>query len=302
MKPLALSSLFSVNLILGAAAGNRSELLSQISLKEQQLAKIQKELVVLRSKLATPSGPGGSYTVKTGDTIHSIARELEVSSASLMECNKISDPTKLAIGRILTIPGTASTQASAAKPGQASKAKTKAKDYVVSKGDTFYSIARRHRMSLDQLKTLNPNVSSHLISPGQVLTVSAPVATTPQPAPTPAPSSPSTTTKTPAIASNPPSARKPDPKPQSLPSASPAPILNVEKEAPAPLPPSPDILKENEPATAPAIPKVILTEEMTFEEFAEKHGTTTDLLNELNGWSLPKSIILARGSEIHLPQ
>ena len=285
MRPWAFSSLLAVSLTFGVSGETRSELLSQISLKEKQLAEIQKELIVLRNKLAIPDAPGSSYTVKTGDTIHSIAKEFKVAAEALKKQNKVTDPTKLAIGRILVIPATTAPERIASTPSSPKKAG----DYVVSKGDTFYSIARRHRMPLDQLKALNPNVSTHLISPGQIITVSALSAPEPPVMPrTPAP------------------APTPEPKPEVQPPAPPNPELSEKKtkveEDPIPLPPSPAILKENDPVPPPTVPSVILTEEMTFEEFAEKHDTTTESLNELNGWSLPKATILARGSEIQLPQ
>ena len=43
--------------------------------------------------------------------------------------------------------------------------------YIVKKGDTLYSIARRYNMSVDNLKTLN-NLTSNEIQIGQVLKVS----------------------------------------------------------------------------------------------------------------------------------
>ena len=42
-------------------------------------------------------------------------------------------------------------------------------------------------------------------------------------------------------------------------------------------------------------------EETTFEQFAAKHGTTTDRLNELNGLDLAAETVLAKGSELYVP-
>ena len=47
---------------------------------------------------------------------------------------------------------------------------------------------------------------------------------------------------------------------------------------------------------------IILTDIITFEAFASKHNTNTKLLNVLNGWNLPKTTILAGGSEILVPK
>ena len=64
-------------------------------------------------------------------------------------------------------------------------------------------------------------------------------------------------------------------------------------------PPTPPVVQEKRPA---AVSSIILTDETTFDAFASKHGTSTEQLNALNGWNLPKVMMLARGSEIFVPQ
>ena len=61
------------------------------------------------------------------------------------------------------------------------------------------------------------------------------------------------------------------------------------------------------PATAPQASPTIdyskpikITEKMTFEEFARKHNTTTDRINELNNLNLDPSSSLAKGSEFYV--
>jgi hypothetical protein len=64
-------------------------------------------------------------------------------------------------------------------------------------------------------------------------------------------------------------------------------------------PPTPPVVQEKRPT---AVSSIILTDETTFDAFASKHGTSTEQLNALNGWNLPKVMMLARGSEIFVPQ
>jgi LysM repeat protein len=55
-------------------------------------------------------------------------------------------------------------------------------------------------------------------------------------------------------------------------------------------------------ADKPAIVTVAVDAEMTFGEFAAKHGTDIARLNELNGLDLDASTLLAKGSELYVPQ
>ncbi len=50
-----------------------------------------------------PAGPG-SYIIQPGDTLHSIAKRHGLSEKRLAEANGITDPTKVAVGKALTIP------------------------------------------------------------------------------------------------------------------------------------------------------------------------------------------------------
>ena len=50
-----------------------------------------------------PAGPG-SYIIQPGDTLHSIAKRHGLSEKRLAEANGIADPTKIAVGKALTIP------------------------------------------------------------------------------------------------------------------------------------------------------------------------------------------------------
>ena len=50
------------------------------------------------------SATGDTYTVAKGDNPYKIAKKLGVSYESLLEVNKIEDPTKLQIGTVLKVP------------------------------------------------------------------------------------------------------------------------------------------------------------------------------------------------------
>lgn len=50
-----------------------------------------------------PAGPG-TYIIQPGDTLYSIAKRHGLSEKRLAEANGITDPTKVAVGKALTIP------------------------------------------------------------------------------------------------------------------------------------------------------------------------------------------------------
>lgn len=112
------------------------------------------------------AAPGGTYKVKSGDTLYKIARAHNTSVKSLCAANNLRENSAIKVGQKLNIPGGAGrTQAAAAradKPAQASrptadKAKT---TYTVRSGDTLWSIARKHKvnpMALLELNRMNRN-------------------------------------------------------------------------------------------------------------------------------------------------
>ena len=268
-----------------------------------------------------------TYTVKAGDTISSISRMHKVSPTGLMKLNKISDPTKLRIGQSLSVRSTSSSKSSSS-----SSRSIKTSNYKVAKGDTFYSIARRNKLSINQLRALNPNVSASRISPGQNIKVTG------KPAPAPQKQSIAKLAKKPVSSTRNTQSSKNTvqasnykkisaattlaPKPaapapnletaaavrialkhevESMPIAAP-PIPPTVQEIPVIEQAAPEPVEDSFPVVTSSVSSVILTQETTFDAFAEKHGTDTVQLNALNGWNLPKATVLARGSEIYVPK
>jgi LysM repeat protein len=267
----------------------------QISNKEKQLAKIQKELHELRSKLSAINVE--KYTVKQGDTLHSIARSNGVSVSSIIEWNKITEPEKLKVGEAIIVSELPSPPISTTPRNIRSFSSEKSADYVIARGDTFYSIARLNKMNLSELRALNPNVNIHLLSPGKKLRISGNL-----PATSLRPKRQEVLivkdAEKPQINNS--TLKPPVPKEISKSTAS-STIETTNSPAPgypSNLPQPPIVgARENSSKTK----SIILTDVITFEAFASRHGTNTKLLNALNGWNLPKTTILAGGSEILVP-
>ena len=134
-------------------------------------------------------GEERTHLVQRGETFFSIARSFGVSVDDLMRHNGITDPSRLQAGLRLRIPGTAgsgSNPAATAAPAAAPAVAT----YRVVRGDTLFSIARRHEVTVASLRAANGLAENHVLREGQVLRLPpearAPVAAAPPPARPPA--------------------------------------------------------------------------------------------------------------------
>ena len=93
------------------------------------------------------------YQVKPGDTLYSIAGKYNISVNELKSLNNL-DNNNLSIGQLLNVPSGLSLVNS----------------YIVEKGDTLYSIAKKFDISVNRLKEYN-NLSNNLLSVGQKLLI-----------------------------------------------------------------------------------------------------------------------------------
>ena len=93
------------------------------------------------------------YTVKSGDSLWSISRKFGITVDELKSANNLSS-NLLSVGQNLIIPG---------KEAQATS-----DEYVVKKGDTLYSIARKYNTSVDNLKSIN-NITTDSLAIGQII-------------------------------------------------------------------------------------------------------------------------------------
>ena len=103
-----------------------------------------------------PVEDGNYYTVKSGDSLWSIAKKYNVSVADLKEANGLTS-SKLSIGDVLKIP---------------TKVETPKKEnvYVVKSGDSLYKIAQNYDTTVSELIQLNKLTSTNL-SIGQILDI-----------------------------------------------------------------------------------------------------------------------------------
>ncbi len=139
---------------------------------------------------------GGTYVVKSGDTLGGIARRHSVSLGALLEANKMTmqDAKKLTVGRKLVIPAAGKKAAAKTKKGASATPAAAAEKgyYIVQRGDFPQKIARKNKVKLaDLLKANNLTMDSarrlqigqKLIIPGKGAVSTAPAAAETQDAP-----------------------------------------------------------------------------------------------------------------------
>ena len=324
MKNLTLTSTLVALISLPAFGQSASSINSSISAKEQEIIRLQKEITALRSNLTTPSAAvtaTGSHVVKTGDTVSSIARQHKMSPSQVIALNNLSDPSKIQIGQSLNVSSGSPAPAPVASPTPVKLAEkpaspatsSKTSDYLIQRGDTFYSIAREHKMTVTKLRGLNPDIKTHLITAGSTLKVSGQQATTAvatkklekkatdfRATGNSGPAMISTRKKvsTPAQAPSKKETVSAPPAKEKTPPTPPTPEYSIKETVAADAPPIPPKVDEPAPIQATSVASIILTDEMTFDAFAKKHDVSTEQLNALNGWPRPSAPGLARGSGI----
>jgi membrane-bound lytic murein transglycosylase D len=102
-----------------------------------------------------------THRVRSGETLSGIAKRYRVSASDLQRWNNIPDPRSLRAGRTITVFYTPAEQQ---VPTQGTV------QYVVQRGDSLWSIARRYKVKVDDLMNWNELASSN-IWPGQAIRI-----------------------------------------------------------------------------------------------------------------------------------
>mgnify|MGYP001819780937 CR=1 FL=1 len=303
---------------------------------ERKIGQLEKELIQLKSyhadkpdarpaavsaAPAAASAKASEYTVKKGDILTRIAYRHKTTVVAIMKANSLSND-RILIGQKLRIPGAAivyetaetaeTAVARAAAPvvrkdgvrevasiGKPLNTREKplstgpSSRHVVKSGETFYSISRQYQVSVQSLVAANPSVRPTRLRVGQSLVVNASAK----------PGAANQSAGTPPVKSVP----KPKahaereaeyvdaPKPKTR-------TKEVVRNAPADRTPAKSTPTSTQGSSEPAIRTITVYKQMTYGQFASRHGASTTQLNELNGLSLSKNTMLAKGSELYVPQ
>lgn len=253
------------------------------------------------AKAAEPTSSDSSvYVVKPGDSVERIAGKIGSTTDQLAKANGLKANSIIHPGDKLKVPASTRVAKTSEKSPSTAAASTavasSAKNHKVEQGETFFSISKKHGISTSDLIAANPSVKPSALRPGQVIslvnngsastTVLASNTKTSSNRPTPAVSN-----RTPAATPRNIPVSTPSPKPAAAPIAENKPAES--KPAPAPAAPA--------PAPEGKIHPITIDGEISYGEFASKHGTDTARLNALNGLDLTNSTVLAKGSELYVP-
>lgn len=169
--------------IVGALAGAES-------------ANAQQAMVVDESKTQTNESPGSAsgsqaisaaatpilakatqftYTVRTGDTVTSIARKFQLSTNQLLQINNLEAKALIVPGQKLKLVTDAVLPASLAKANDA-------KVHVVKRGETVQYIAKKYSVSITTVLSINKLSAKAIIFPGQRLLIGSVIPKTVRPA------------------------------------------------------------------------------------------------------------------------
>lgn len=116
------------------------------------------------------------YTVKSGDTLYSIAWRFEINPDDLARWNNLADSSLIHPGQRLHTkqqPKQKNTSRDNRQSVRSSVSSSNIKTVVVKKDETLYSIAQKHRMSAKQLAQYNNIKKPYVIKPGQKLKLSS---------------------------------------------------------------------------------------------------------------------------------
>ncbi len=125
-------------------------------------ASAQRDTFASTKTPSSKSATSQPYTVRSGDTLSTIASRYKMNTRELAKLNNISTSGRLKAGQKLKV--NAST-------GKSVESTSLARSYKAKKGDSLYSIAQRHGVDVDDLLRWNDMSRKSVLKPGTVLKV-----------------------------------------------------------------------------------------------------------------------------------
>ncbi|NJM36481.1 MAG: LysM peptidoglycan-binding domain-containing protein [Akkermansiaceae bacterium] len=221
------------------------------------------------SKPAGGTSASGAYKVKAGDNLYKISSRVGTTPNKLAQANGLKLNSVIQIGQVLKIPKASAPAATKQKVASAPPKKANVVAKVTKKAP---KPEPSPSSSEDEAPKTVANIKKEAVQ--ETPTKKAEI--------------------TPAAESEPVAKTTPAPEKQvaATQEAAPAAPATASKEA---------ATVAEAPAPAKKIKPVTVDSEITYGEFASKHNTDTERLNSLNGLDLTTATVLAKGSELYVP-
>lgn len=138
--------------------------------KKKMLFTVTAGAAIASTLMGTDEAEAASYKVKSGDSLWKIAQSFNTTVSDLKSLNQLSGDL-IHPNQVLVTSKTSDKPSTGSSSGSSSS--SSATSYTVKSGDTLSGIASKHNISLNNLMKWN-NLSTTLIFPGNVFTVSDP--------------------------------------------------------------------------------------------------------------------------------
>ncbi|MCF6350721.1 MAG: LysM peptidoglycan-binding domain-containing protein [Flavobacteriaceae bacterium] len=107
------------------------------------------------------------HTVKSGETIYSLCRKYKVKKKKILKLNKLKRKSKISLGQVLKFP--TNKKDTFSKKEETNNIENKFFNYTVAADDTKYALARKYKISVDELEGLNPQLISKALNEYDVI-------------------------------------------------------------------------------------------------------------------------------------
>jgi len=136
-------------------------------------SKKQKQQKISRKSRKTSKKGKVSYTIAKGDTLFIIARKHHTTTQEVREANGMERNALIRVGQVIKVPTNTYFPDSKAKQEKIAKktAKRGKVTYTIAKGDTLFTIARKHHTTTKEVREANGMSYNALIRVGQAITV-----------------------------------------------------------------------------------------------------------------------------------
>ncbi|WYZ43743.1 hypothetical protein EsH8_VII_000179 [Colletotrichum jinshuiense] len=126
---------------------------------------------------ATASCTPGSFhkhTVKSGETLTTIAARYKSGICDIASANKLANPNSIGLGQLLLVPTDVCNpdNTSCLTPAASGTCVVNGQPtYTIQSGDTFFIVAQRLGITTDAITGANPGVTPETLQVGQVINI-----------------------------------------------------------------------------------------------------------------------------------